>query len=117
MTALIGVVRHWYCPNCKKEDTTNEPLPHVRFHPCPKYRGMSMPMVAKGTKAKVVPHKREDYTGPNPLVPDVSPGARPGAMVRAIPRFMSIVTTRDNGQDVVVNAPTAVASVSAGGSR
>ena len=53
MTPLISTVTHWYCPNCKAQDTTTEPKPHSRFHTCPKLRGLSAPMLPIGTKAKV----------------------------------------------------------------
>ena len=101
MTPLISTVTHWYCPNCKAQDTTTEPKPHSRFHTCPKLRGLSAPMVPAGTKAKVELREREDYVN--------------GDMVRLDPEqgrpVMSIVTTRDNGQDVAVFAPTATAKV------
>ena len=101
MTPLISTVNRWYCPACKAEDTTTEPKPHSRFHICPKLRYLSAPMVPVGTKAKVELREREDYIN--------------GDMVRLDPEqgrpVMSIVTTRDNGQDVAVFAPTATAKV------
>jgi hypothetical protein len=52
-------------------------------------------MVLEGTKAKVETHEREDYIGTD----DVR--LHEGRPV------MSVVTTRDDGQDVAVFAPTA----------
>ena len=99
MTPLIRAVNRWYCPNCQREDITHEPRPHSRFHICPKLRGLTAPMVPAGTKAKVELREREDYVG--------------GDLVQLDPErqrpVMSVVTTRDNGQDVAVFAPTATA--------
>lgn len=96
---LIRPVRRWYCPNCGKQDVSHEARPHSRFHTCPKLRGLSAPMIPEGTKAKVELREREDYVN--------------GEQVRLDPErhrpVMSIVTTRDNGQDVAVFAPTATA--------
>lgn len=96
---IITPVNRWYCPNCGKTDVSHEPRPHSRFHTCPKLRGLTAPFVPLGTKAKVELREREDYVN--------------GDMVRLDPEqqrpVMSIVTTRDNGQDVAVFAPTATA--------
>jgi hypothetical protein len=56
-------------------------------------------MLPAGTRAKVELREREDYVG-NELVQLDPERQRP---------VMSIVTTRDNGQDVAVFAPTATA--------
>lgn len=96
MTLLLNTIRHWTCPNCGLAATTNEPKPHTKFHTCPKLRGLTAPMVPAGTKAKVVAHEREDYVGGERVQTDEA--GRP---------VMSIVTTRDNGQDVAVLAPLA----------
>lgn len=97
MTPVLTTIRQWYCPNCGKQDQTTEPKPHSRFHVCPKLRGLTAPMLPAGTKAKVELREREDYVN--------------GDMVALDPErrrpVMSVVTTRDNGQDVAVFAPTA----------
>jgi hypothetical protein len=98
MTPTIRAIHQWYCPNCGLTDTTTEAQPHSRFHVCPKLHGLTAPMVPAGTKAKVEAREREDYVGDEHV--QLSPEGRP---------VMSIVTTRDNGQDVVVFAPTATA--------
>lgn len=90
--------QHWECPNCTATDVTRTPGPHTRFHPCRGLRGLTAPMVPAGTRAKVVAHEREDYIG-RELVQTDGEG-RP---------VMSIVTTRDEGQDVTVLAPCATA--------
>lgn len=96
---LISTVRDWYCPNCGKTDQTREARPHTRFHACPKLRGIAAPMLPKGTKAKVEAREREDYVGQEKVQTDAA--GRP---------VMSVVTTRDHGQDVAVFAPTATGS-------
>lgn len=98
---LVSAEHRWYCPNCRLEDVTTEARPHSRFHPCPKLRGLSAPMVPAGTKAKITAHDREDYVG-NEVV-QTDPSGRP---------IMSITTTRDEGEDCMVFAPTAVAKLS-----
>lgn len=99
MTPLVTAVNRWYCPNCRKEDVTHEPRPHSRFHVCPKLRGLTAPMVPLGTNAKVELREREDYVNGDAVQLDPELG-RP---------VMSVVTTRDDGQDVAVFAPTATA--------
>ncbi len=91
----------WSCPNCSTEDVTHDARPHSRFHTCPGLRGLSAPMVPTGTKAKVIANDRDDYVGKDIVQTDQD--GRP---------VMSISTIRDDGEDVVVFAPTATAKVS-----
>ena len=108
MTAtLVRAVNRWYCPACKREDVTHEPRPHSRLHQCPASRGLSVPMVPAGTKAKVELREREDYVNGEVVQLDPERG-RP---------VQSVIVTRDNGQDVAVFAPTATLRGEAGGSR
>lgn len=97
-TPVITAIHQWYCPNCGATDTTTEKRPHSQFHTCPKMHMMSAPMLLAGTKAKIEAREREDYIG-NERVQLFE--GRP---------IMSIVTTRDDGQDAIVYAPTATAS-------
>jgi hypothetical protein len=83
-------------PNCDFQDVTYEPEAHSRFHNCRGLKGLSAPMVPAGTKAKVEAHDRGDYVGKELVQTDGE--GRP---------VMSIVTTRDEGQDTAVLAPTA----------
>jgi len=55
-------------------------------------------MVPAGTRCKVEAREREDYIGNEQVQTDIN--GRP---------VMSVVTTRDDGQDVAVFAPTATA--------
>lgn len=90
----------WVCPNrCGQEYRTKQFLPN-RFHTCPKLRGlMTVPMVLEGTRAKVEANEREDYIGKEHVQLDPERG-RP---------VMNVKTTRDDGEDIVVFAPSAVA--------
>lgn len=98
MTLMLATIRRWSCPNCHKEDVTTDPRPHTRFHVCPKLRGLTAPMLPVGTSAKVELREREDYVGKEQVQLDPE-RQRP---------VMSVVTTRDEGQDVIAFAPTAV---------
>jgi hypothetical protein len=95
---ILSTIRDWYCPNCGLTDRTNEPLPHSRFHTCPKLGMLSAPMLPKAVRAKVEMNERQDYQGSEILTMDAN--NRP---------VMSIVTTRDNGTDALVFAPLATA--------
>ena len=99
MTLLLDTTRRWYCPNCPLEEVTHEARPHTRFHACPGLRGLTAPMLPAGTKAKVEAKEREDYIGTEKVRLDPERG-RP---------VMSVVTTRDDGTDAIVFAPTATA--------
>jgi hypothetical protein len=88
----------WHCPNCGKRAHLPVLKPgQTHFHTCPKLRGLSAPLLPAGVRAKVEAREREDYIGGEKVALDPE-RKRP---------VMSIVTTRDNGQDVAVFAPTA----------
>lgn len=92
--------RHWECPNCDTKDVTREAQPHQRFHPCRGLRGgLTAPMVPAGTRCKVEALEREDYIGSEQV--QLHDG-RP---------VMNVTTTRNDGVDVAVFAPTATALV------
>lgn len=97
MIPLLNAERRWYCPNCPLEERTFEARPHTRFHVCPGLRGLTAPMLPAGTRAKVEAKEREDYVGTEDVQLDPE-RKRP---------VMSVVTTRDEGQDAIVFAPTA----------
>lgn len=90
----------WECPNCDATHVTNEPEPHTPFHPCPGLRGLTAPFIVAGSRAKVIAVERDDYVGGEDVQTDGE--GRP---------VMSVVTTREDGQDVAVYAPTATASL------
>lgn len=89
--------QRWYCPNCPALDVTHEALPHTRFHTCAGLKGLTAPMVPVGTRCKVEAVEREDYVGREVVQTDGD--GRP---------VMAVVTTRDDGNDVAVLAPTAM---------
>lgn len=103
MTTLLRTERRWTCPNCTVEDITHEPRPHTRFHTCQGLRGLTAPMVEAGTRCKVEAIEREDYVGTERVQFDPQLG-RP---------VMAVQTTRDDGTDRVVFAPTATGSSTA----
>jgi hypothetical protein len=91
---LLRAMAEWYCPNCWVTDTAPPPPPgQVRFHNCPGLHGLSAPLVQKEVSCKVWAQEREDY-----LDGEVQAMGDDG---RA---YMAVVTTRDDGQDVAVNA-------------
>jgi hypothetical protein len=92
---LLTAEKRWSCPNCDHTDVTRQAAPHTRFHHCPKY-GITAPMVEAGTRCKVEALEREDYVGDEDV--RLNDEGRP---------IMSMVTTRDDGTDCAVFAPTA----------
>ena len=90
--------QHWVCPNCTLAEVTREARPHTKFHHCRGLRGLAAPMVPAGVRCKVTAHVREDYVGKEIVQTDGD--GKP---------VMSIVTTRDDGQDCAVLAPLAYA--------
>ena len=93
---VLGLESRWYCPNCDVTDVTRSTEVHTQFHQCRGMNGLAAPMIMEGTRAKVESREREDYVGKEDVQLDGE--GRP---------IMSIVTTRDEGQDVTVFAPTA----------
>lgn len=99
-TLAATVTQEWACPNgCMPNVRTRGAFLPNRFHPCARAGGLTAPMVPAGTSAKVELRPREDYVG--------------GEVVTLHPEtrrpVMSVVTTRDDGQDVAVFAPLATA--------
>ncbi len=92
----LAIERRWECPNCPATDVTHEASPHTRFHNCPGLANLSAPMVPAGTRCKVEAIERGDYVRGELVQTDGN--GRP---------VMSVVTTRDDGNDVAVYAPTA----------
>lgn len=87
-------VMKWACPNCTEYAVTVGQA--NRFHNCRALAGLAVPMVPAGTRCKVEMREREDYVGTEDVQYDGN--GRP---------VMSVVTTRDDGQDCAVYAPTA----------
>jgi hypothetical protein len=99
---LLAGVRDWVCPNCATTDRTDARVGN-RFHACAGLKGITAPLVAAGVRVKVEAREREDYVGRDMVQTDGD--GRP---------VMSVVTTRDDGEDVAVLAPCATGSLRAG---
>jgi hypothetical protein len=100
MPVVLKTMTEWVCPNCTMTDATYETRPHSQMHSCPGLHGILAPFVRAGVKCKVEAHQREDYIG--------------GEIVRTDDRgrpIMSVTTTREDGEDVMVFAPTASARI------
>ena len=87
---------HWVCPNCTLVYVTHDAEVHTPFHPCRGLNGLMSPFVPDKTNCKIEVVEREDYVG-NEIVTKDGAG-RP---------IMAVVTTRDDGEDRAIMAPTA----------
>lgn len=96
----LAAERRWECPNCDLTQVTHEAAPHSRFHPCRGLAGLTAPMVPAGTRCKVEAVERGDYVRDQLVQTDGN--GRP---------VMSVVTTRDDGTDAAVYAPTATVNL------
>jgi hypothetical protein len=95
---LLRAEQSWSCPNCDVVDRTTDTRANP-FHRCRGLAGLTAPLVPVGTHCKVTAHEREDYVGREQVqLHDVDGKARPIAQIR---------TTREDGEDCVVLAPTA----------
>jgi len=102
MTAVPILMREvrWYCPNCDITDVTRRADVHIRGHLCGGLSGLYAPLVQVGTSAKVEAVTRGDYVGAEIVTYDEN--SKP---------IMSVVTTRDDGQDCQVFVPAAGAHI------
>ena len=96
MVPLLASEQHWTCPNCPVQDVTRNGETN-RMHTCAGLAGLTAPLVPAGVRAKVEAQVREDYVGRELVTLDDN--GRP---------VMSVLTTRDDGTDVAVFAPTAL---------
>ena len=90
--------QHWECPSCDATAVTRETRPHSQMHPCRGLGGLTVPMVAAGTRAEHRVAEREDYIG------------REAVQLHEGRPVMSVTTIRNDGQDCTVYAPTATGS-------
>jgi hypothetical protein len=97
MPAVPLAPQHWACPNCDLEQVAQGAKPGTLFHNCAGLKGLTAPMVPAGTVCKVETRVREDYIGGELVTVDGD--GRP---------VMSVETTRDDGNDLAVFAPTAL---------
>jgi hypothetical protein len=98
---LLQAAQDWFCPNCPAAETT-PPLPPnaSRFHGCPGLHGLTAPLVRAGTRCKVEAEERQDYLGD-----DLQATGDNGKA------YMAVRTTRDDGDDLLVNAGLAKAEL------
>lgn len=93
---ILQPEHRWECPNCDTTAVTHEARPHSQMHHCAGLAGLWAPMIPAGQRCKVEAREREDYVRDEMV--------RTDANGRAV---MSVVTTRDDGEDVAVYAPCA----------
>jgi hypothetical protein len=93
---LLATERRWECPNCTAQEVTRNLPPNAqRFHACRGLKGLTAPMVPAGTRCKVEAVGRQGDIGTDLVRRDGE--GRP---------VMGIQTTRDDGTDFAVFAPT-----------
>jgi hypothetical protein len=84
----------WHCPNCGiSERVAVLPPGASRYHTCPKLHMLTAPLVRAGTRCKVEAEERQDYLQGE--LQALGDDGRP---------YMAVRTTRDEGDDVLVNA-------------
>lgn len=87
--------KRWECANqCGSTARTGDGK--TPMHPCKNMAGLMTPLVPEGIAAKVEAVERQDFIGREQVQTDAN--GRP---------VMAVVTTRDDGQDCTVFAPTA----------
>ena len=89
---LLTTITRWECPNCDVTDVTSGPVPN-RFHTCAGLHELTAPLIPAGTRCKVEAEERGDYLRGE--VQATGDDGRP---------YMGIRTTRDDGEDLAVNA-------------
>lgn len=93
---LLGpLFTDYYCPNCGLEERIKGSLPpgSSRYHTCPQLHMLTAPLVRADVYAKVAAEERADYLGQE--IQATGDDGRP---------YMAVRTTRDEGDDLMVNA-------------
>jgi len=90
--------RTWSCPECNESAVTTDAK--IPMHTCRGMVGLMVPLVPDGVRAKHSRVDRGDYVGRDVVAVDGE--GRP---------VMSVVTTRDDGEDCTIYAPTASAGI------
>lgn len=96
---LLRAWQDWECPNCDVTERTPALPPGAsRFHTCAGLHMLTAPLVRAGTACKVTAEERQDYlAGETQAAGD---DGRP---------YMAVRVTRDDGEDLAVNAGLATA--------
>jgi len=96
---LLTTFDDWECPNCDVTDHTPALPPGAsRFHTCAGLHMLTAPLVRAGTRCKVEAEERADYLGDE--IQDKGDDGKP---------YMAIRVTREDGDDLAVNAGLAQA--------
>jgi hypothetical protein len=96
---LLDPWQDWFCPNCDVTERTRPLQPGAsRFHTCAGLHMLTAPLVRTGTACKVEAEERADYLAGE--VQAMGEDGRP---------YMAVRTTRDDGEDLAVNAGLAQA--------
>ena len=91
---LLYARQDWECPNCDVRETTQALPPNAsRFHTCAGLHMLTAPLVRAGTRCKVEAAVRDDYL--NGEIQNSGDDGKP---------YMNVRTTRDDGEDLAVNA-------------
>lgn len=91
---LLNAFDDWECPNCDvTEHTMALPPGSSRFHTCAGLHMLTAPLVRVGTQCKVEAEERADYLGKE--IQNTGDDGKP---------YMAIRTTREDGEDLAVNA-------------
>lgn len=82
----------WWCPQCDSAARTYDS--RLPMHPCRGLGGLMTPLIPATSKGESRKVEREDYVGSESVQLDTD--GRP---------VMSVVTTRDDGEDCTIYAP------------
>lgn len=94
MPALLTAIEDWRCPNCAVTDQTLGLPPNAaRFHTCPGLHMLTAPLIRAGIRCQVTAALREDF-----LRGEIQATGDDGKP------YMNVRTTRDDGEDLAVNA-------------
>lgn len=89
----------WWCPNCGiSERIAGLPPNAARYHTCPRLHMLTAPLLRGTVYGKVEAEERADYLAGE--VQETGDDGKP---------YMAVRTTRDDGDDLLVNAGLAQA--------
>lgn len=97
MTPILEPRQYWHCNECNADHVTSRPDVHTPMHPCFAMKGLMVPFVPAGSKARLRINYREDYVRGDTV--DVQEDGRV---------VMSIQTLHEDGrEDCTAYAPCA----------
>lgn len=96
---LLPPWEDWYCPNCGIDERVPRLPPNAaRYHTCPRLHMLTAPLLRGNVYGKVEAEERADYLGRE--IQETGDDGKP---------YMAVRTTRDEGDDLLVNAGLAQA--------